>query len=64
MTKNNFIYLVSVVFLIVGIMHGLRVLNGWEVQIANFAIPVWASYLGVIVAFFLAFQGFRLAKKP
>lgn len=62
MTKNNFMSVVSVLFLIIGIMHVLRLLNGWEAQIGGLMIPMWASWVAVVVAFCLSFQGFRLAK--
>ena len=63
MTKNNFGYVVSFVFLVVGVMHALRLLYGWEVQMGSLVMPMWASWAGVIVAFYLAYQGFQLFKK-
>ncbi|OGI59500.1 hypothetical protein A2814_03125 [Candidatus Nomurabacteria bacterium RIFCSPHIGHO2_01_FULL_38_19] len=63
MIKNNFVFVVSAVFLIIGVIHVLRVFGGWEVQIENSVIPMWVSWVAVIVAFYLSFQGFRLAKK-
>ncbi|OGI95744.1 hypothetical protein A2917_00280 [Candidatus Nomurabacteria bacterium RIFCSPLOWO2_01_FULL_42_17] len=62
MTKNKFVYVVSVIFLIIGILHILRLLNGWEAQIGSFVIPMWISFVAVVVAFYLSFQGFRMAK--
>ena len=62
MTKDKFVSVVSGLFLIIGIIHVLRLLNGWEVQIASATIPMWASWAGVLVAFYLAFTGFRLVK--
>jgi len=63
MGKNKFVFIVSVIFLIIGVAHIFRVLGGWQVQVGNLAIPIWASWIAVILAFYLSFQGFRLAKK-
>ncbi len=63
MTKNNFTYAVSFLFLIIGIVHALRLFNAWEAQIGDFTVPIWASWVAVLVAFYLSFQGFKLAKK-
>ncbi|TSC77637.1 MAG: hypothetical protein G01um101424_260 [Parcubacteria group bacterium Gr01-1014_24] len=63
MTKDNFVFVVSVIFLIIGVIHVLRVFEGWQVQIGNLVIPIWASWVAVIIAFYLSFQSFRLAKK-
>jgi len=63
MTKNNFLSVVSFIFLIVGIVHAMRLFNGWEVQIGDLMLPVWVSWIGVVVAFYLSYSGFRLLKK-
>lgn len=55
--------MVSVLFLIIGITHGLRIFYGWEVQLGMWDIPMWASYIAVVAALCLSFQGFHLAKK-
>lgn len=62
MSKNNYVSLVSYVFLIVGVAHVLRAFSGWEVQFGSYMVPVWASYVAAVVAFCLSYQGFRLAK--
>lgn len=63
MIKNNFVSVVSAVFLIIGVIHVLRIFGGWEAQIGSSVVPMWISYVAVVIAFYLSFQGFRLAKK-
>lgn len=63
MMKNNFVSVVSFIFLIIGVLHALRLFYGWEAQIGNVAISMWASWAAVLVAFYLSFQGFRLRKR-
>ncbi|HEY9583772.1 MAG TPA: hypothetical protein VJI66_02310 [Candidatus Paceibacterota bacterium] len=63
MTKKDFLSIVSALFLIIGIIHLIRIVSGWDVQVGDLMIPVWASWVGVIVAFYLSFQGFKLRKE-
>ena len=50
-----FTSLAIAIFTIVAVMHLLRILLGWEVTIQGTVIPMWASYLGLIIAGGLAF---------
>ena len=49
----------GMVFLLVAIMHLLRALNGWEINIDAFSAPMWASWVGFVVAGYLAYQGLK-----
>jgi hypothetical protein len=44
--------------LVVAIMHLLRIIFGWQVEIGGLSIPFWVSWLGVLVAGALAYFGF------
>ena len=63
MTKNNFVSVGSVIFLIIGVLHVLRLLYGWQAQIGDFVVPMWVSWAAVIIAFYLAYQGYWLSKR-
>ena len=41
------------------IMHLLRIIFGWEVQIDSFAIPFWVSWLALPITGALAYFGFK-----
>lgn len=43
------------IFTIVAVVHVLRILLGWEVVVGGTVMPMWASYLGLIIAGGLAF---------
>jgi hypothetical protein len=51
------------VFSLVGIVHLLRLLLGWEVVIAGCEVPMWASLLGAMLAGLLALMLAREARK-
>ena len=52
----------ATLFLVVAIMHLLRIIFGWSVEIGGLNIPFWVSWLGVLVAGALAYFGFT--QKP
>ena len=47
------------IFTIVAVVHLLRILLGWEVIIQGTVVPMWASYLGLIIAGGLAVMLWR-----
>jgi uncharacterized protein involved in cysteine biosynthesis len=49
---------IATLFLVVAIMHLLRIIFGWQVEIGGLSIPFWVSWLGVLVASTLAYLGF------
>lgn len=51
-------------FLLIAVGHALRLLFRWQVTIDGRLIPMWVSWVGIAVAAFLAYEGFRLSRKP
>jgi len=54
-----FTTLAVAIFTIVAVVHLLRILLGWEVMIGGAMVPMWVSYLGLIIAGGLAFLLWR-----
>jgi len=50
----------SVLFLVVALLHLLRIIFGWPAQIGDVSVPIWASWVAFVVAAALAYFGFRL----
>ena len=54
----------AVVFLtLIAVVHLLRLFTGWEVIVVGFAIPVWWSAFGLLIAGGLALMVWREAHK-
>ncbi len=51
------------VFTIVGIVHLLRIMLGFEVVIAGWAVPLWVNLIGALVAGVLALMLAREARR-
>jgi hypothetical protein len=62
MTKNNFVSIAAFVFLGVGIIHGLRLMYDWGVMVGQVVVPMWVSWVAVLLCAYLTFQGFKMAR--
>lgn len=51
------------VFLLMSIVHLLRLFFGWEATVVGFVIPVWWSAFGLVIAGGLALMVWREAHK-
>ncbi len=58
MNRKTYMTVTATLFLVVAIMHLLRIIFGWQVEIGGLSIPFWVSWLGVLVAGALAYLGF------
>ena len=63
MDKKTYLYTVTTLFFIITLLHILRVLSASEVTIGGVTIPMWCSWVAVLLAGYLVFQGYRLAKE-
>ena len=58
---NNTTYhkVTGYVFLIIFVLHLWRVVQGWEVLVSGYSIPIWVSVLALLLAGFLAYNGLK-----
>ena len=63
MTQRIFSLVTAVLFFLIALLHAVRVVRGWQVTIEGAVVPIWISWVGLAVAAYLAYQGFRLARK-
>jgi len=59
MGKDAFSRLAGAIFLIVAVVHALRLLFKWQVIVAGWQVPMWVSAVAFIIATYLAYEGFR-----
>ena len=59
MNRKPFSILAVFVFVIVAVLHVVRLVFGWEVVINGAKIPMWVSPLGMVIAGVLAFGVLR-----
>jgi len=62
MTQRTFNLTAGTLFLLVAILHALRLLFGWHASMGGWIVPMWVSWAGVVVAGFLAYSAFGRTK--
>lgn len=63
MDKNQALTLAAVVFGLIALVHLVRAVLQWPASIGAFNVPVWLSYVTVVVAGYLAWQMYSVGKK-
>ncbi len=60
MTVRLYALVSSILFLLVAVLHLLRLVLQEDVTIGSWHFPMWASIVAIVVAGFLSFAGFRV----
>jgi hypothetical protein len=62
MTQRTFSLVTAMLFLLIALLHAVRLLRGWQITIEGAVVPLWISWIGLAITGYLAWQGFRLAR--
>ena len=63
MKQEAYLLVTSSIFALIALLHALRLFYGWKVTMGEGTVPVWVSWVGLLIAGYLACQGFLLKKK-
>ncbi len=58
LNQKTYMTVTATLFLIMGIVHLLRIIFGWQAEIGGLNIPFWVSWLALFVTGGLAYLGF------
>jgi hypothetical protein len=61
MTAKTFAGVAAIIFALVALLHLLRLVLGWSIVIEGWTVPMWLSWIGLVVAGGLSYFGGRLA---
>jgi hypothetical protein len=59
MSQKMFSLAAGLIFLLVAVMHGLRLALRWEAVVNGWSVPMWVSALALVIAGYLAFEGLK-----
>ena len=59
MQQTAYNTITAVLFLAMALLHLLRIIFGWPAQIGGLDIPLWVSWLAVVIGAALAYWGLR-----
>jgi hypothetical protein len=63
MSKKTFSLVAAVIFLLVGLMHALRLIFRWHAEVNGWIVPLWVSWVALVIALYLASEGIGFARK-
>ena len=63
MSQRIYFLTAGSIFAIIAILHLARLVFGWEVVIAGMVVPAWPSVVGLVIAGYLGYEGFRLGRR-
>ena len=60
MNHKQFATFAGAIFTVVGCIHLLRVVNGWQFLIGTWPVPMWVSIVAVLLTGYLAWSAWKL----
>jgi hypothetical protein len=63
MSRRAYLLVSAAIFSLVALLHLARVVFGWSALIGGWSVPMWLSWVAIIVAGALAYFGFSLARQ-
>ena len=64
MSQKNYALVSGLIFAIVALVHLLRLVQGWDLVVAGYLVPMWVSWIGLIIPGVLGYYGLTLSKTP
>jgi hypothetical protein len=61
MSRRAYLLVTAAIFSLIALLHLVRIFFGWSVMLASWSVPMWLSWVALIVTGALAYFGFSLA---
>ena len=61
MTEKTFSTIAAAIFEVVAVLHLVRILMGWSIVIEGWTVPMWVSWVGLVIAGGLSYHGAKFA---
>jgi hypothetical protein len=62
--QKTFVLIASMIFSLIALGHLSRLVFKWSISLGGWAVPFWINWVALFVFAYLAYEGFRLTKKP
>jgi hypothetical protein len=63
MSQKTFSLVVGLIFLLIAVMHVLRLALKWEVVLNGWSVPMWVSAVAIVITAYLAFESLKLSRR-
>lgn len=62
MGLKSFFITAGVIFLLIALLHAVRIFYGWEAVIGGVKVPTWVSWIALVISSYLSYAGLRLGR--
>ena len=62
MNHSFYSFVTGSIFLLVAVLHALRLVFQWHVTVQGWGVPIGLSWVAVFISAFLAYEGLRLCR--
>ena len=62
MNRRSYCVITGIIFIVIALAHLLRIFYGWRVVIGASTVPEWISWVALVVAGYLGYEGIRLGR--
>lgn len=59
--ERTLMYIAGIIFLAIALIHLARLAFGVSILLGDFSVPLWLSWLGVVIAGYLSYASFHFA---
>jgi uncharacterized membrane protein len=63
MNRRSYCVITGIIFIVIALLHLLRIIYHWRAVIGPWAAPDWISWIALVVAGYLGYEGIRLARR-
>lgn len=63
MDPKNYSLITGIIFLVIALLHAARIVYSWDATIGGWAVPLWLSWLALVISGYLAYHGITFGKK-
>jgi len=60
-SERMLVTIVGLIFLVVAVVHAVRLVFGWDIIVGDLVVPLWLSWVGVAFAAYLSYASFHFA---
>ena len=63
MNRRSYCVITGIIFVAIALVHLLRIFYGWRVVVGASTIPDWISWIALVVAGYLGYEGLKLGRR-
>lgn len=64
MSPKTYSLTAGLIFAVIALGHILRVIFALDWTVQGRVVPLWASWIAIVIAGYLAYEGLKLSRKP